>query len=376
MATACLSLFLFAVSAALLPAALLRAADDLGVSAEVMSWAVATQFIACFIAIIAGGVLSDRLGMKPVLLGASAMLSLGALLWTQAESLPAVHLAAALMGMGGGVLESLGSALLAALYPERRALVLNLSQAVYCGGAVAGPALMAILLPLGVSWRSFFAAEAILGLILLGLYRATPMPPPASASGDGGVMACLHRLRQGSVLILAVALFCYVLVESGVAFFLNLHLQQRLGAPERWAVLGISAFWAAMLIGRLICAALPDRLFSARVLGLMALAGAASLAAQSVIDDWLPALALFALSGLLISGLWPGIVALTARTHPRHIGSTMGGVIAVGSLGVAAAPMVASLVASLGGGIHFFLVLAAALLAVAPLLRAVPPPSP
>lgn len=375
MVAACTSLFVFAVSAALLPAVLLRAAADLLVSTSALSWAVASQFAACFLATILGGVLSDRHGMKPVLLVAAAALTLGAALWAMAQGLLAVHAAAVLMGLGGGILESLGSALLAALYPNRRTLVLNLSQAVYCAGAIAGPAAMAVLLPLGVGWRVFFAAETGLGVILFLLYRATPMPPASGPAEGEGLAACFRPLRVPSVLLLALALFCYVLAESGVAFYLNLHLQRHLGAPECWAVLGISAFWAAMLLGRLACSLLPDRWFSGRLIGGLAVLGAVSLAGQFLIGSWQASLGLFAVSGLLMSGTWPSLVALAAQTHPQRTGSVIGGVIAIGSLGVVAAPVLASLVSQQGGGILFFPLLAVMLLLLIPLLSAFAPPS-
>ena len=38
-----------------------------------------------------------------------------------------------------------------------------------------------------------------------------------------------------------------------------MQLQESLGAPENWAIYSISVFWAAMVVGRLGCAFIPER---------------------------------------------------------------------------------------------------------------------
>ncbi len=359
LAVACASLFAFAVSATLLPAALLRAAPDFGIDATTLSWVAATQFAACFAATIYGGMLCDRYGKKPLLLAACLMLAGGAALWAASGSLPAAHLAGALMGMGGGILESQGSALLVDLYPERPGMVLNLSQVAYCAGAIAGPGVMALLLD--TPWRLFFAAEAGLGLLLLISYLAVPMPRPLSAA-DAAPGAGL--LRRRSVLLPALALFGYVLAESGIAIYANLQLHERFAAPERWAMLGLSLFWGGMLLGRLGCLYLSTVLSTARQAVLMALLGAAALGALALVDGWPAALALLAAAGLLTAGIWPAIVALAAAMNPGRTGGAVGVVVAIGSLGVASAPALAHLT----GPVLLFPALAAILVLVVPLV--------
>ena len=327
-----LGLWAFAVSAALLPALLLRVSVDFGVSAEVLSWVVATQFGCCFAAAMVGGVLSDHYGKKPVLLTAGALLTIGSLLWGSSTQLVTAHIAAALMGMGGGILEALGSALLIELYPQRRTLVLNLSQMVYCAGAVAGPLIVTLFISYGLDWRTVFFAEAGVGCAIIMLYCCAYVPPRVSESTEG-CLAGFQVLKNRAVMLFAVALLLYVLVESVLAVYLNLHLQRHHGAPERWAVLGISAFWAAMLIGRLVCALIPNTVPAFRLICLFVVSGAVVLGAQALVSDWRASFLLFSLAGFLLAGLWPAIVALAAHIDPQRSGSVIGSVIAIGSLG-------------------------------------------
>jgi len=368
-------MLVFAISAAILPAALLRAAGDLHMAAATLMRVVATQFGAFFLSTLVGGLLSDRFGKHVVLQGGCVLTSAGALLWTIVHGLPAAHCAAALLGMGGGILESVGSSLLADLYPERRKLVLNLSQVAYCAGAAAGPAVMALLLPQGVSWRVFFAAEAALAVLLLTLYRFSLAPPPPLSS-ETSLREMARPLRDPSVRLMAAGLFGYVLAESGMGVGANVYLQLQHHAPERWAILGLTFVWSGMLVGRLICAALPERLPTDRLICGLAVVGALTLAAQGLVRDWRVSFALFGVSGFVFSGIWPLMVALCATSQSDRSGGAVGIVVAGGSLGVIAAPIVVAAMLADGRAIYLFPVLALALLGTAVAVLRAPAVSP
>ena len=367
---ACSAMLVFALSAAILPAALLRAAAELRVGAAVLARVVATQFGAFFISTLVGGLLSERTGKRTILMGGCLLTAAGAGCWTVVDGLAGAHVAAALLGLGGGILESLGSALLADLYPERHKFVLNVTQIAYCAGAAAAPAVMALLLPLGVSWRFFFTGEVLLGLVLLVLYWLSPAPAPAGSvpAAAGGPA---HPLRDPFVRRLALALFGYVLAEAGLVMGAAVYLQVRHQAPEPWAILAITLVWVGMLIGRVLCAALPERLPTERLVGGLALAGAITLGAQWGASGWPASLALFVLAGFTCSGIWPLIVALGVTRRPERSGAAAGVVIAGGSLGVVAAPLlVSALIDGPAAGLLYPLFAGAMLITAALVVRA------
>jgi FHS family L-fucose permease-like MFS transporter len=234
---------------------------------------------------------------------------------------------------------------------------------------------MALLLPQGVSWRIFFAAEAVLAVLLLTLYRFSPAPPPSLAS-ETGIGELARPLRDPSVLLLAAGLFGYVFAESGMGVGANVYLQTQQHAPERWAILSMTLVWGGMLVGRLICAALPERLPTDRLVGGLAAVGALTLAAQGLVRDWRFSLALFGLSGFVFSGIWPLMVALCAARQPDRSGGAVGIVVAGGSLGVIAAPILVAAMLADGRAIYLFPVLALALLGTAVAVLRTPADSP
>jgi len=331
------SLFVFALSANVLPAALIRAAFDLGVTPQRLAMVASVQFLGFFLTTLVGGVICDHVGKKRGLQAACILIVSGAAAWLMSHSFSTACAAGWLMGMGGGVLESMSSALLTDLYPRRRKFYLNLSQVVYCAGAVAGPALMGALMPRGVHWKIFFLAIALLAAMLFGLYAAASVPAPAS-QGRIPLRQAASALRRRTVLVPCAAIFAYVLAESCVILFVNLHLSRCHGAPENWAIYAISLIWLTMTVGRILCAAVPEEASYEKLLAALLTASALSLVLQGWYPGWRSSLAGFCLTGLLFSGIWPLLVGLASARHPDQSGTVVGIVVAAGSLGCVTAP--------------------------------------
>lgn len=331
------ALAVFAVSANALPAALLRAADDFGVSIGALAQVSAAQFAGFVLAAVVGGVLADLVGKKLVLQAACAALIGGAIVWSLARRSAAAFAGGALMGVGGGILESMSSTLLSDLFPGRRKFFLNLSQTVFCLGAVGGPAVMGLLLPRGVSWRLCFAAISVAGVVLMALFSASAIPRP---SHDERIhMAAFREIAgRASFLIPCLALFGYVLTETGVVIYVNAYLRRTYEAPENWAIYALSGFWLAMGVGRWLCAHIPERLSYPKVIAVLLTLTAVTLALQRWQTGWAGSLTWFALSGFAFSGIWPLIVGMSANLNPGYSATVLGITIATGALGCVAGP--------------------------------------
>lgn len=332
-----LALLIFALSANMLPAALLRASSDLGVSPQALAFLFSIQFAAFFLSAAVSGVIADRWGMKRIFLAACAMLAVGAGIWAMARGMPHACAAAALWGGGGGVFESMSAALLCERFPSRRKFFMNASQAFYTVGAIAGPWIAGWRLPRGMDWRLLFLGVGLAGLGLGALLLACrlPAPPPRDRLA---LRQLLPEARAPGFLFCCAALFLYVLAESAVAMFANLYLKRDCGAPENWAIYSVAIFWGTMMAGRALCALLPERASYEKSLGaILGLSGIA-LALQGLANSWPASLALFALAGFVFSGSWPLIVALISSRAPRHGASLVGLAVAVGALGCVAAP--------------------------------------
>ena len=335
-----LGLILYAVSANIVFAALVRMSRDFQVAAERLAVVSAIQFTGFFLACLTGGVLADLWGKRIVLQAGAGLVLTGAAIWAAAGT-PVVAAAAGLiMGLGGGILEGMGSALLADLFPTRRRFVLNMSQVAYGVGAAGAPVIMGRLLPLGVSWRWFFGGTAVFAALLLGLFAVAGLPAQTASGPERAAPdRCWWRvLTRTGLLLPCLIIFLYVFAEMGTVTFLAFYLQEIRAAPEQWAIFGISGFWLSMIFGRVLCAFVPERIPHEIVIAALLVGAAVMLLLQTGVQSWRLSFVLFALTGLAFAGAWPLIVAMVADRFPNASGTAVGAAVACGSLGCIAAP--------------------------------------
>jgi FHS family glucose/mannose:H+ symporter-like MFS transporter len=334
------SLTVFAVSANVIPSILLRAAGDFNISPELMSGATTIQFAGFIVATILGGIFADRVGKKTVFLAACFFTLCGAFMWYCAGSLCMVTFGSLAMGMGGGVLESMSSALLCDLFPKKRKLYLNLSQSAYCIGAAAGPYLIGSLLSReDISWRLVFLLLSAMAFVLLVLYALSHIPK--STDEEKISLQILTRIiGKWSFVCPCLVIFLYVFAETVHMVFINYYLRKHFQAPENWAVYGLSIFWLAMTLGRMLCALIPEAVSYRKIIASLMLFSGLLMFSQLFVQQWQVGIVIFALTGFVFSGTWPLIIGLTAKLNPGYSGTVIGVTVAAGAIGtVAAAPL-------------------------------------
>jgi len=205
------------------------------------------------------------------------------------------------------------------MFPDRRKLLLNVSQVLFCAGAVAGPAVAGWLLPRGISWRWFFVGVGVLTGMLLVPFALCELSPGHAHKGTGtgtGTVPLPRLICRASVWVPALAIFLYVTAEMSVALYANAYLQRAFNAPERWAILSISLFWLSMGVGRAACALVPERWSYEKLIAGLAVAAAVCMFCQWFAPGWVSALLLFAGTGFAFAGIWPLIVGSPSKaTH-------------------------------------------------------------
>lgn len=334
------SLTVFAVSANVIPSILLRAARDFNISPELLSGATTVQFAGFIFATILGGVFADRVGKKNVFLAACVFTLIGALTWYCASSLWMVFLGSLAMGMGGGVLESMSSALLSDLFPNKRKLYLNLSQASYCIGAASGPYLIGMLLASeGISWRLIFLLLSAMVFALLFFYALSRIPK-STEEEEISFKILVRIIRKWGFICPCIVIFLYVFAETVHMVYINYYLRRHFQAPENWAVYGLSIFWLSMTLGRMFCALIPESMSYRKIIASLMFASGLLMFSQMFVQQWQVGIVIFALTGFVFSGTWPLIIGLTAKINPGYSGTVIGGTVAAGAVGtVVAAPV-------------------------------------
>jgi fucose permease len=293
------------------------------------------QFLASVCSAAMVGVLARRFGYGQLirfglLLLAAGVAACAVCRWPLA--LPCV----AIYGCGLGLIIPAGNLGIAALHPgaeTRPVMALNLC---WCVGAVAAPILIASLA------ATFLWLQALLAAVLAVCSGADPWPAkPASNK--------LSAQREASPhLLTALLLFLYVGVESSIGGWVALLTFRSPGAQSLWAILP-SAFWAGMLIGRMVTPSLLD-IVRPRVIIVAGLLLAFAAAAYLIGGGSHGSVAAGALSGFGLAPVFPLVVAQYAEAVA--VGSASGLIFSAAGLGGAAMPALVGFLSQSSGSLR------------------------
>ncbi|MCU0804208.1 MAG: MFS transporter [Burkholderiales bacterium] len=332
----------------------------LGAAPQRIGLFVSVAYFAAMLSGLACGGLIAGLGALRVcqlaVLLAAAGLVLGAAGW-----LPAMPLAALVIGVGYGFVNPASSHILSRATPSgMMALVFSIKQTgVPIGGMIAGALVPALLL--GVGWQATVVLLALAtAAVALGVEPArrtgeAPAPDetvvatrlPAGVAlrravlGLGGPIRLVlaeRRMRE-----LAAVSFSYATVQLGLFTYLVSFLNLEVGYTLVAAGLVFAFAQAAGVVGRVVWGALADRVLGARaMLGLLGVTMAAcGLATAFESASW-PLAAVAALSAVFGASAvgWNGVylAEVARRAPPGAVGAATGGTQFFTFLGALAGP--------------------------------------
>lgn len=312
----------------------------LALSKGEMAWAFSASLFGLMGGAAAGGWLADRMGRRPVLIGATVMFGLFSLATAAAASFPMLVLARVLTGLGlGGAMPMLIAIAAERASPARRTFMVTLVTA----GMPLGGALVGLLArsSLGEDWRAIFLAGGLLPLLIapaLWLWlpetheRHDDAPPPA-------LSALFAPERLPTTLLLWIGYAATALV---LHLFLN-------WLPTFVKAQGFDGALVSMLFnlggaaGSLIIGLTVDRLGGRWPLTIvfLALAGVIQVLASGHLQLGALLLTGFLAGGLLVGGQF-GLYGIGPHYYAKAVrGRGVGAAVAAGRLGSALGPLAA-----------------------------------
>lgn len=287
------------------------------------------------------GPLVDKLGYKPVAIVGFLVAAVSMVLLEMAAGESAAILACILLGVGAMCLNTVGNTLIPVVLfggkdPARAS---NFGNAFFGLGLVVTPLLFSFL-----DWRAGLFVLA--GLFALGLVMALVTRYPSVSIGFEFSMA-VKLLTHPAVIVAALALFCYISLESSMSTWSKPYMTEILGGPDdpsavSNAGLVLSLFGVAMMAGRFLTSMVKNL----TAIGLRVIAGAALVAILSILLMVMtssPALAVAAvmLTGFVFAPIFPTIVGVTfAKFEPSLYGSIFGIIFSIGLLGATFVPKI------------------------------------
>lgn len=274
---------------------------------------LSAHFIGALVGVLVFHRLHGRIGNR-LLLGASyALMAVGCGIFAVAPTWPLALAGASVIGLGFGGIDYGLNQLFSVGFGRRSTAMLNLLNAHFGVGAVAGPALIGWLGPRNYPW--IFGVLAVVSLLLLltltGVHQNRPEPAPADQTASSG--------RRAWTLICAfvVIYVLHVAIETGVGGWEPTHLTV-LGYGVAAAATATSAYWLALTIGRFLVVPLTLRVSGPSIVigSCVGMAGCLALAA-------VPGLAPYAYVGvgLFIAPIFPTALPWLNRAVPTVSGA-------------------------------------------------------
>lgn len=287
-------------------------------------------YLGIFVASVLVGPLIDHLGNKVILSVSSAIVAVAMVLFAAAHSFAAASVAATLLGLGGGGLNTCPNVVVSDLYGDERGPMLNLLGIFFGIGAVCVP-LFAATIEGHFTIPQLFLLCAILAAGC-ALWYAVLYFPPAKASQAFSLHDILEVARYDGVLLLGFILFFESGNEACIGGWTSTYVDST-GHSPRIATLVLAAYWGALMLGRMLAAPVLRGIKKSRLIvgtGMVSLVGCVVLVSARSLG------ALFvgaAVIGLSYGPIFPTTLAIAGDRYSKRAGTVFGLLFSIALIG-------------------------------------------
>lgn len=334
---ALMSVFTLAICFNVIGAISVELMAKLGITTANIGSMVFALFLAACIVQFFIGPLVDKFGYKLFAIIGFIVTSASMFFLAYAPSFSLAMVASVFLGIGAMCLNTVGNTLIPVVLFEGKdpARAGNFGNGFFGLGLVVTPWLVSIGQRSGLTATM---AVTVLGvLVLVFLVFALLSTYPQSSSGFKFSDA-FRMLGKPAVILAALALFCYIALESTMNTWVKPFMTEVFGGTESAAanaglVLGFFGF--AMMVGRFIVSAIKNL----TAIGIQVITGAAIIAVITIvlmIVTKSPVVAVIAVvvTGLAFAPIFPTVTGVTfAKFEPKFYGSIFGIIFAIGLLG-------------------------------------------
>ena len=281
------------------------------------------------------GPICDRFGFQTVLVASTILVAGAFALISTAGSYGLILASLAVLGFGGGALNGGTNALLSDISADKRQSALNLLGIFFGFGALFTPFLIGSLLErAGLKLILLFLVVLTLAPFLLFLTARFP-----AAKHQGGFSRSeLHAVLQNPLLFLFGFLLFF---ESGNEFtmggWLSTYLGERHGFGPRNAAYVLAAYWAAIMLGRLVVSRIGARI-SASTLVLASAAVALAASVGLILSGGGTAAVFATLVGLGFAAIFPTTLAQAGSVFASYSGTAFSAIFVLALSGGMTAP--------------------------------------
>jgi len=278
---------------------------------------------------VSGGMATERIGRRAVYSAGAGLLGVGLIGQGITPDWSAFVLLGIVRSLGAGAIDGGGNGLAIDLYRSERGGRLNLLHLFFSLGALAAPFALAARDLAGLSWQAVVMVSGLSALPLAVALALTDLADGRARPGlaAGGRSSSLLSLP---LVVLAVAIACYVASELGVSNWLVRFLDT--AAPAA-ATSALGLYWAGLAAGRLVGSRVADRFDHLRLGVVASLACAVALVGAVAVPSIGASIALFTIVGFASGPIFPLIVAVGGERFPDRAAVVAGLMVAASVVG-------------------------------------------
>jgi MFS transporter, DHA1 family, quinolone resistance protein len=293
------------------------------------------------------GFLADRFGRKATIVGGLTLYGAGSLLFAVGHSLGSFILLLAVSGVGISMFKIGALALIGDISESTRehTSLMNAVEGFFGVGSIIGPALVALLLGAGMSWKWLYViAAGICGVLLLVALRVR-YPDTRTVGGESiDLGRTVRMMRDPYALGFSLLIALYVSTEVAIYVWMPTYLESYRHEAPLLTAYALTIFFVLRAAGRFLGAWLLNRFSWSLVLACFGVAIFGCFAA-SLAGGVSVAVYLLPLSGLFMSMMYPTLNSkcISCYENSEH-GAVAGVTLFFTAIAAAAGPLAMAVV--------------------------------
>jgi MFS family permease len=336
---------------------------ELGLSYSQIGLIMTCQYVAGAIANVPGGIITDTVGRKGVLMALSLFwVGFPYLLMSFSHTYPMLLACVALVGFGNSLWHPTAIPTLARLFPERKGLVLSLHGMGGNVGDAIAPLVVGSLLAV-LTWREVVVLNVIPGLVMslmllvflgtvsLGAKKKPSVVDDHQKQSIGEYFRGVPQLFRNRALVVLTASSAFrAMTQNALLTFLPLYLAREMGYSTFWVGAGMFALQAAGFAATPIAGHLSDRMGRRSIMMTSMAMTAVVLIFMGFAGKSHAFIAFVAVLGFFLYAIRPVMQAWLLETTPKNMGGTSIGILfGAQAAGSSIAPLIGGIIADRWG---------------------------
>ena len=302
-----------------------------------------------FLLSVPAGILQDKYGKRNMLNIGMGLIGAGMVVPFFHYSFPIMLFALILMGIGNTIVQVSANPLLMDVLPkERFSSFMSLSLFIKAISSLLGPLIATFVAIQFGNWKLVFAVYAVTSLIAVAWLYFTKIEESKGNEKAATFKSCFSLLKNKYVLLMALGIFFLVGADVGMNTNIANYLQSSFGLTLEKASLGISIYFAALMISRFLGAVLLNCIDAKKYLVVSEVLSLLSILAMIFAPSVMIARIAIFMVGLASGNLFPLIFAITLEKMPDRANEISGLMIMAISGGAIIPPLMGVMSANIG----------------------------